>query len=154
MIEITRSRTIAASAAAIFALLAEPANLAGMLPRVRKVDILSRGDNQARIATHMAFGPFGTIRNEGEARWETDREVTFVSRSPVLVETRWTLVPDGAATCVQAQIRLDLAPLIGPLAAFVPSEQVITMVAPELDAALDALARKLQQAPGARSHEL
>lgn len=139
MIEITRRRRIASTPAILFATLADPANLAGLLPRVRSIEILERSADHARIATHMAFGPFGTIRNVGEARWQTDREVTFSSRSPIFVESRWLLTPIGTATDVTATMRLDLAPLIGPFAAFVPADQVIQMIAPELDAALAAL---------------
>ena len=89
------------------------------------------------------LGPFGTIRNVGEVRWQTDQEITFVSRSPVFVQSRWLLEPNGAATDVTATMQLDLAPLIGPFAAFVPAQQVITMIAPELDAALAALAQRV-----------
>lgn len=136
MIEVTRSRWIRATPQTLFAILANPVNLAGMLPRVRQVDVLEQHADWARIATHMAFEPFGTIRNEGEARWQTDREVQFVSRKPVLVYTRWSLEPNQDGTTVTAQLQLDLAPLLGPLAAFVPPAQVIGMVVPELDAAL------------------
>ena len=143
VIEITRVRKIASTPTAIFATLADPANLAKLLPRVRSVDVLERSSDHARIATHMEFGPFGTIRNVGEVRWQADQEITFVSRSPVFVQSRWLLEPNGAATDVIATMQLDLAPLIGPFAAFVPAQQVITMIAPELDAALAALAQRV-----------
>lgn len=143
VIEVTRSRRIAATPQALFATLADPTNLAGMLPRVRSVEVLEQTADSARIATHMAFDPFGSIRNEGEARWQTDQEVTFVSRTPVFVETRWLLTPVENGTDVAALLRLDLSPLLGPLAAFVPPAQVINMVAPELDAALAALEQRV-----------
>ncbi len=144
MIEVTRTRLIRSAPEPIFAMLSDPTNLASMLPRVRSVDILERHADWARIATHMAFGPFGTVRNEGEARWRDNSEITFVSRTPILVETRWSLVPVEGGTTVNAQLRLDLAPLLGPLAAFVPPAQVIGMVAPELDSALAALAQRVE----------
>lgn len=146
MIEIIRSRQIKATPHAIFTAISDPTQLAMLLPRVRKVDVLEQHANYARIATHMAFDPFGTIRNEGEARWQTDREVSFISRKPLLVETHWQLTPVVNGTEVTVQLKLDLAPLIGPFAAFVPADQVNGMVGPELDSALDALAKQIEQA--------
>jgi hypothetical protein len=53
------------------------------MPRVRRVEMLDRQHDRARIATHMAFGPFGDIRTEGEVRWRRDREVVFRAQWPV-----------------------------------------------------------------------
>jgi hypothetical protein len=66
----------------------------------------------------------------------------------VPVEARWTLTPDGNATDVTASLALDLAKLIGPLAAFVPEEQVVNMVGPQLDAALAHGARRAEGTHG------
>ena len=104
------------------------------MPRVRRVEMLDRQADRARIATQMAIGPFSNIRSEGDVRWQAGREVVFSSRRPVPVEARWILTPCGSGTDLQAAFSLDLAPLIGMLAAFVPQQEVANMVGPDLDA--------------------
>lgn len=151
MITVHRSRHIAAAPPAVFAVLSDPANLAGLLPRVRRIEMVAQAADHARIATHMAFGPFGDIRTEGEVRWHRDREVVFSARRPVLVEARWTLTGAGDGTDLRAELALDLAPMIGPLAAFVPDERVAEMIAPDLETALATVARRVAGAPSDRS---
>lgn len=143
MIHVTRSRQIDAPAAAIFAALSDPNQLANLLPRVRRVEFLERGDTCARLVTHMAFGPFGDLRSEGEACWTDGQEIVFQSQTPVFVEARWTLTPRQNGTEVRADLALNLAPMLGPLATLVPPDQVTRMIAPDLDAALEKLARRL-----------
>ena len=75
---------------------------------------------------------------------KTDREVVFSSQRPVEVEARWTLTPAGVGTDLQAALSLDLAPLIGPFAAFVPQNEVANMVGPDLEAALAEIARRVE----------
>lgn len=142
MIHVTRSRRISAPAASIFAALSDPNRLADLLPRVRRVEMLERNEARARLVTYMAFGPFGELRSEGEVSWTTNETIIFQSRKPVFVEARWTLTPQGEHTDVQANLALDLAPMLGPLAAFVPQDQVTQMIAPDLEAALDKLASR------------
>jgi carbon monoxide dehydrogenase subunit G len=145
LIRIDRMRHIAATPQAVFAALSDPSNLAGLMPRVRRVELVERQANRARIATQMAIGPFTDIRSEGDVRWQTDREIVFSSRRPVAVEARWTLTPSGGGTDVQAALSLDLEPLIGPFAAFVPQKDVAKMVGPDLEAALAEIARRVER---------
>ena len=93
----------------------------------------------------MAIGPFIDIRSEGDVRWQPAREVIFRSHRPLPVEARWTLTPSGGGTDLQAALSLDLAPLIGPLAALVPQQEVAKMIGPDLDAALAEVARRVEQ---------
>jgi carbon monoxide dehydrogenase subunit G len=144
MIIVDRSRHINATPEAIFAALSDPEHLAELLPRVRKIEFITRGVDQAHIATHMALGPFGDIRSEGDVRWQSNREIVFNTYKPVMVEARWTLTPANGGTDLHASLTLDLAPLIGPFAAFVPPEQVTRMIAPDLDLALVALAGRVE----------
>ncbi len=148
MIIISRSRHIAAPPAAIFAVLSDPNGLRDLLPRVSRVEFLERGADHARIATYMDLTPFGELRSEGDVRWHADRELVFTSRRPVPVEARWTLMPNSEGTDVTATLSLDLARLIGPLASFVPEEQVTNMVGPQLDAALMHVARHAEGTMG------
>jgi carbon monoxide dehydrogenase subunit G len=145
LIHVNRMRHIAATPQAVFAALSDPINLAGLMPRVRRVEMLARQADGARIATRMSIGPFTDIRSEGDVRWQTDREVVFCSRRPVPVEARWTLTPSGSGTDVQVALSLDLAPLIGPFAAFVPQNEVANVVGPDLEAALAEIARRVER---------
>lgn len=141
MITVSRQRRIAAPPATVFATLTQPDRLATLLPRVRRIELLEQRAGFARVATHMALGPFGTLRSEGEVRWQDGREVVFAAPRPVPVEARWQLAPAGDATDLHATLAIDLAPLLGPLAAFVPTAEVERMIAADLEAALLAVAR-------------
>jgi len=145
MIHINRVRHINATPEAVFDALADPSNLAGLMPRVRRVEMMDRQADRARIATQMAIGPFSNIRSEGDVYWDRGREVVFRSRTPVPVEARWTLTPAGNGTDLQAAFSLDLAPLMGILAAFVPQKDVANIVGPDLDAALAEVARRVER---------
>jgi carbon monoxide dehydrogenase subunit G len=144
VVTVERSRRIAASASRVFATLSDPQTLAGLLPRVKRVEVLQRGESSARVATHMAMGPFATIRSEGDVFWQQDREVVFTSRHPVSVESRWSFVPDGKGTDLRVMLTIDLAPMLGPFAAMVPSDQVAAMIGLDLDQALTAIARRIE----------
>jgi hypothetical protein len=144
MIHVNRIRHIDATPEAVFAALSDPSNLAGLMPRVRRVEMIDRQPDQARIATQMTIGPFYNIRSEGDVRWHAGREVVFSSRMPLPVEARWVLTPSGSGTDLQAALSLDLAPLMGMLAAFVPQKDVANIVGPDLDAALAEVARRVE----------
>ena len=141
-ITVRRTRQIAAPPEEVFAALSDPQELSGLLPRVRKIELLERGPDHARVVTHMALGPFGDIRNEGEVSWQAGREVLFRSTRPMPVCSRWQLRPTADGTEVEASLELDLAPVLGFMANFVPSDQVVAVVAPDLDAALLALEQR------------
>jgi carbon monoxide dehydrogenase subunit G len=143
MITVERTRHIDASPEAIFNALSDPAKLAALLPRVQRVEFIDRGADRARIATYMALGPFGNIRSEGELTWQDNREVVFSARKPVTVQSRWTLVPANGGTDVHASLSLDLAPLIGLFASFVPPDQVKQMIEPDLELALTEIANRV-----------
>jgi carbon monoxide dehydrogenase subunit G len=142
---VSRARHVLAPPDAVFAVLADPAALAGLLPRVKKVELLEQGDGQARIATHMQITPFNTVRSEGEVRWQGTREIVFRTLQPAGVETRLELRPTATGTNVYATLALDLAPMLGPLAAFVPHDQVAGAAGPDLDATLNAIARAVEK---------
>jgi hypothetical protein len=132
---------------AIFAALSDPTQIGQMLPRVQRAELLSRDDvaRKAKLVTHMSLGGiFGTIRCEGDLSWEDNREILFQVRTPVPVETRWTLSQGVNGAEVRASMSLDLAPMMGPMAAFVPVQQVSDMLAAELETALKALARQVR----------
>lgn len=144
MICVTCSRQINASASRVFSVLADPSSLAGIVPRVQRIAIVERKADSARVATELALGPFGTLRSEGDVRWVADREVVFSTRRPVAVEACWTLVEHQGATLLHAALSLNLAPLIGPLTALVPANEVEKLIGPDLDAALAEIARRAE----------
>lgn len=132
---------------AIFATLSNPNSIAQLLPRVQKVEMLGRDDvaRKAKLVTHMGLGGiFGTIRCEGDLTWEENREIVFQVRQPVPVETRWSLAPGVNGAEIRASMSLDLSPMLGPMAAFVPVQQVSDMLAAELESALKAIARQMR----------
>ncbi len=140
---IERSRDLNASPEHVFALLADPQSLASILPRVQRVDVLSQGQDSAHVRTHMSMGILGSITSEGDVRWIKNRELIFSSPKPAKVITRWTLTPSGQGTHINLHMTLDLTPMLGPLASFVPPQSVIDMIAPDLEAALEAIAKSL-----------
>lgn len=144
VIYINRTRYIDATPEAVFAALSDSSNLASLMPRVRRVELIDRQADRAWIAIQMTIGPFSNIRSEGQVRWDTGREVVFSSHMPLPIEARWTLTASGSGTDLQAALALDLAPLIGPLAALVPQQEVVNMIGPDLDAALAEVARRVE----------
>lgn len=146
MIKVTRRGTVeAATPEQIFAALNDPQGIAQMLPRVSKVELsdMNEAAGTAKLVTHMALGGiFGTIRCEGDLSWTEPSEIVFKVRTPMPLETRWTLTPKGEDTEVAATMFLDLTPMLGPMAAFVPMQQVAEMLSKELDSALKAVMAK------------
>jgi carbon monoxide dehydrogenase subunit G len=146
MIKVTRRGTVeAATPEQIFAALNDPQGIAQMLPRVTKVELsnVNEAAGTAKLVTHMALGGiFGTIRCEGDLSWMEPTEIVFKVRTPMPLETRWTLTPKLEDTEVAATMFLDLAPMLGAMAAFVPVQQVAEMLSKELDSALKAVMAK------------
>jgi len=150
MITVTRRSHIEATTPEqIFAALSDPKMIGQLLPRVQKVEMLSRDDvaRKARLVTHMSMGGiFGTIRCEGDLTWEEPREIVFRVRTPLPVETKWALNPAVNGTEIVATMGLDLAPMLGPMAAFVPVKEVGEILAKELDAALKSIGERVTSA--------
>jgi carbon monoxide dehydrogenase subunit G len=142
-IVIVRKREIAATPETIFAVIADPKNLAQLLPNVRSVEIIEQSDDRARLITSMSLGPLAGFKVEGVVRWRAGREIVFRSEAPIAVESSWSLTPVAGGTRVDVALKLDLASVIGPLAAFVPAEKVVSVVAPDMDAALDKIAARV-----------
>jgi hypothetical protein len=145
LISVSRARHIAAPPEAVFAVLADPAALAGLMPHIKSVELLEQGDAWARVATSLQLTPFNTLRAEGVVRWQGMREIVFSTRQPVGVETRLELRPTATGTNLYATLTLDLAPMLGPLAAFIPYAQVAAVTAPDLEAMLNTIAAAAEQ---------
>jgi carbon monoxide dehydrogenase subunit G len=157
MITVTRRAYIESrSPEEVFASLSDPNRIGQLLPRVQKVEMLNPDMEActARLVTHMSLGGiFGTIRCEGDLTWTEPSEIVFKVRTPVSVETRWTLNAAVNGTDLQATMALDLAPLLGPMAAFVPVQAVSDMLAKELESAIKAI-RENSQPKGLRERAI
>lgn len=128
----------------VFAALSDPARIESLLPRMRKVEVKSRQDNQAHLVTHMSLGGMlGTIPCEGDLHWVEPHEIVFKVNKPVPMETQWTLSQAVNGTDLRATMSLDLRPMLGPMAAFVPVDAVAEMVGKELEEALKEMSRRL-----------
>ncbi|MEI7769453.1 MAG: SRPBCC family protein [Chloroflexales bacterium] len=149
MITVTRRAYIETSSPEeVFAVLSDPNRIGNLLPRFHKVEILNRNmeTRTARLVTHMSIGGlFGTIRCEGDLTWTEPGEILFKVRTPVPVETRWTLSPAVNGTDIQATMWLDLVPMLGPMAAFVPVQTVSGMLGRELESALTTIRERSQR---------
>ncbi len=145
VVNVERERQINAAPEDVFAALSDTENLGRVLPRVKRVEVIKSGPMSARIATHMSLGPFGSIRSEGDVRWQTNREIVFSSSQPVPIETRWTLIPGEHGTHVRAELTLDLSSMMGPFSAFIPQENIAAMIGPDLDTTLGAVARLVEK---------
>jgi carbon monoxide dehydrogenase subunit G len=141
MITLQRSKVVAAGPKEVFESLSDPQELTRLIPRVQKVDVLERHADHARIATHMSMGGiFGTIRCEGELRWVEPSSITFTVQKPLPLENRWSLTPIVGGTEITVMMSLDLVPLLGPLAQFVPANAVTDILGKDIDGALQRIA--------------
>jgi len=126
----------------IFAALADPNQIGTLLPRFEKVELHNYNPlaRTARMVTYMSMGGiFGTIRCEGDLTWVEPSEILFKVRTPLPVETHWRLTPAVNGTEIVATMSLDLAPMLGPVAAFVPVKMVSDILGGELDSALKTI---------------
>ncbi len=143
MISVSRRAYIESSSPEeVFESLSNPNRICQLLPRMQKVELLDQNmeTSSARMITYMSLGGiFGTIRCEGNLTWTAPGEILFKVHTPVSLETRWTLSPAVHGTDLQATMTLDLEPMLGPMAAFVPKQIVSDMLAGELEAALTAI---------------
>ncbi len=127
----------------VFYAMSDREGLKSLLPRMRKVEFHDRGINSETVVMHIAIGQtFGTIRCEGTLSWDEPRELTFTVHTPLPVETRWTLNPAVNGTELNIDMQLELEPLLGPMARFVPKQAVEDMMVKELTHAINRIAQR------------
>ncbi len=145
MITVDRRSSVAqATPSEVFQALSDSNRIESLLPRMRKVEVVSRNTDSARLVTHMAMGGiFGTIRCEGDLHWVEPHEIVFKVKKPLPLEMRWHLTPSINGTDLKATLQLDLTPLVGPMAKFIPRESVMDMIGKELESALKELSLRL-----------
>lgn len=147
MITLKHESTIAhARPEQVFRSLADPQGLTTLVPRLQEVHYTPTGERQAHIVMDVFIGvPFGTIRCEGTLTWEPDHTLTLTIHTPLPVRTHWLFHPDGSGTRLTIHFELNLAPLLGPFAAYVPTESVRHIIRTELRHAMNHVAQKLHQ---------
>ncbi|NJK81035.1 MAG: SRPBCC family protein [Chloroflexaceae bacterium] len=147
MIKFTLKKHIAYTAPQeVFETLSEPEGLKALLPRMRKIEFKNRTAHKADVVMHIAIGQmFGVIRCEGQLAWVEPESLTFKVQSPLPVETVWKLTPARNGTDVHITMSLDLVPLLGPMAAFVPTDIVIEMMTNEIKHAMREVEARIQR---------
>ncbi len=135
----------------VFIALSDPNALSKLIPRIQKVELKDRRENSARLITYMSIGGiFGSVRCEGTLDWVDSREIVFKVQNPLFIENHWVLSPAVNGTDLQATMKMDLTPLLGPMAQFVPTEMVTDTVAKEFDQTLRAVTDRCAALPRVR----
>lgn len=147
MITINLRATIrSASPHQVFDALADPQGLKTLLPRMKKIEHEQISPNSANLVMHIAIGSvFGTIPCEGVLKWKEPSEIVFTVHRPLPVETRWRLVAVGPNTELNVGLWLDLVPLLGPMAKYVPTNVVEDMIRNELKHAIRQIPIRLNE---------
>jgi carbon monoxide dehydrogenase subunit G len=157
MIKVTRKiRIESANPHDVFMVLSNPEGLTHLMPRLRKATLEDSGEDKARLTLCVSVGSvFGTICFNGNLRWEEPEKIIFRVGKPVDAEIHWTLTPADEDTIVAVSISLDLAPLLGPMAGFVPQDMVSDIIGKELEHALREIDSRLEdRSPGPESSQM
>lgn len=130
----------------VFYALADREGLKSLMPRLRKVEFVDQSANSETVVMHVGIGGnFGTIRCEGKLSWEEPRELTFEVSKPLPVKTHWTFAPAVNGTEINITMNLQLEPMLGPLAKFVPKNTVEDMMVKELKFAIQQVAQRVKE---------
>ena len=130
----------------VFDTLSNPDALQSLLPRMRKVEYTPLQGSQAKLVMHVSIGQtFGTIRCDGILSWDEPNRLMFKVNTPLPVTMNWNLDPSPTGgTDMDVTLRLDLFPLLGPMAAFVPQDVVKAMMETEIRHAMKVVAKQVE----------
>ncbi len=143
-ISVMRSRRIAAPAHAVYRMLANPECIARAWPGIRRIDSVSHHATHAVVRLVIALAGFPAVPSEGVVSWDGGSEIRFSATHPIDITTRFSLIPDGDRTQLTMAMTIDVAPLMGPLSAFIPHERLAGVIGPELDTTLAQVAHTLE----------
>jgi carbon monoxide dehydrogenase subunit G len=130
----------------VFEALADRDGLKDLMPRMRKVEFRDRTANSETLVMHISVGKsFGTIPCEGTLSWVEPRQVTFQVQRPLPVEMQWEIKPAVNGTEMDIDMQLELAPLLGPMASFVPKQMVEEMIVKEMKHAIQRVALRVRE---------
>jgi carbon monoxide dehydrogenase subunit G len=148
MIVVERKRRIDASPERVRALLADPTQLARLMPRAERVDVLAQSEQRARIAMLLRLGRLGTQRVEGEARRLNDG-IRFIAVQPMQIDMQMVVGGHDAAE-ITARLGVELPRALGSIARWIPRRLIEQRIGAELEQALDALEAVTRDAPNQR----
>jgi carbon monoxide dehydrogenase subunit G len=143
MIYVDRQRRMTtATPEEIFSLFEDPADFLSLIPRVRKTHITHTTGHDLSLQMWLALGGvFGTAHVKGALHWAAPHEVVFHAHTSLEGTIHWTLSPahyhEGTDLRITAQ--LDIAPMLGPMAFFVPETSVERKIGNALGEAFDSL---------------
>lgn len=130
----------------VFVVLSNPEILHGLMPRLRKASVEESSDKQARLTLCLSINSmFGTICFAGSLIWNEPDEVIFRVKNPLNAEIRWIITPSENGSLVTVKASLDLKPLLGPMAHFVPQDIVRELMGKEFDHALRQIAVRVEE---------
>jgi carbon monoxide dehydrogenase subunit G len=130
----------------VFAALADRDGLQDLMPRMRKVEFYDRQANSEKLVMHVSVGKsFGTIPCEGTLSWVEPRQITFQVQKPLPVEMQWTTQAAVNGTEIDIAMQLQLEPLLGPMAGFVPKQMVEEMIVKEMKHAIQNVALRVRE---------
>lgn len=146
MIRVERQINIeSATAREVFVELSDPHGLSTLIPRLRKATLEESSDERARLTLCISIGSmFGTICFAGNLSWTEPEEIVFQVAKPIDAKIRWTLTPKEHGTNVKVTATMNLAPLLGPMAMFVPQDIVQDIIGSELEHALRQVASRFE----------
>ncbi|GIV97803.1 MAG: hypothetical protein KatS3mg057_2460 [Herpetosiphonaceae bacterium] len=113
MINVERQQTLQVAIDTLHRLLSNPINLPQLLPRIKRVEIGKRDGSEIPVVAHISVGLPGAQRYPGIFRVMSS-EIVFEAQRPLLVLARWQLRPEGTATHVSAQLRIDFGAMLKP----------------------------------------
>jgi hypothetical protein len=129
----------------VFAELSNPENLTTLLPRLRKATLDESTNDSARLTLCITIGNmFGTICFGGHLNWVEPSEINFHVKKPIDAKIQWFLTPTNLGTNVNVVACMDISPLLGPMAFFVPNDMVGNIIGSDLEHALQQVASRFE----------
>jgi hypothetical protein len=130
----------------VFVALSDRDGLKELMPRLSHAEFCDHRPNSETVIMYMSIGKgFGTIRCEGTLSWSEPRTVTFSVHNPLPVEMNWTMSPAVNGTEIDIAMRLNLEPMLGPMANFVPRHLVEEMMIKEMKYAIKQVAVRVKE---------
>jgi hypothetical protein len=113
---------------------------------MQKIEFFDEQQNSQQVVMHIGIGGgFGTIPCEGTLSWDEPCEVRFTVRKPLPVETVWQIEPAVNGTELTISIQLDLEPMLGKMAHFVPKNVVREMMEKEMRHAVGQIPLRVKE---------
>ncbi len=117
-----------------------------LMPRLRKIEFGQPGLHSQDVVMHVGIGGgYGTIRCEGRLEWDDGDALRFNVKTPLPVSTEWQFNETPEGTALDVSMKLDLFPMLGPMAAFVPRNLVEDLMVNEMKFALKQVGKRVKE---------